>query len=229
MIGRQAVAVAAALALGSVPAFGQGNPPAQAGQAEHMDMADMVCTMGMLPHGGMGGGMMMGGGMQQGAQGGGMQHNMPGMQQGAQAGGMQHNMPGMQHGATMGGMQPSAAGEAMGEMSHPVTPTMLIHHAQELGLTADQQAKVTELAKTSQASCEEHMKAAQASHQAAAAQLEKATPDVDGYEQGMKEAAEHLIEGHVAVVKAGVAAEALLTPEQRQKLTAAARTMHGGK
>lgn len=226
MISRQVTLAVAALALGGAPAAAQGHAHAQAGPGQDAAMAEMACTMGMLPHADMGGSMPGGQGMM-GMMGGQV------MQHGTQTGGMQHNMPGMQHG-TMGMMQHGAAGQARGgeavaEPAHPVTPAMLIRHAGDLGLTADQQAKVSELAKTSQTACAQHMQAAQASHQAAAALLRKATPDVTGYEQGLKEAAGHMIAGHVAVVQAGIEAEALLTPEQRQKLEASAAGMHGGK
>ena len=251
MTVRQVLMAATALGLASAPVRAQ--QPAAAGHAEGM-MA-MVCTMGMFPHPGMGEGMMggqgMGGMMQPGAAGSGMQPGamMGGMQHGAMGGmkqdsagkagaaaqpgamgGMQHGATGgMQHGAA-GGMQHGAAAPAagsMGGMEHPVTPAMLIDHAQDLGLTSEQQAKVTQLAQTSQASCEQHMQAAEASHKAAAAVLDGAHPDVAAYQSKLREVADHIIEAHVAVVKAGLEASAVLTPAQREKLAATARSMHG--
>jgi uncharacterized membrane protein len=189
----------------------------------------MICTMGMLPHPGLGGGMMggqgMGGMMQQGAAAGGMQHGaMGGVRQdsAARPGAMQHGaMGGTQHGAAAQG-----AGQEMPGIEHPITPTMLIHHAKELELTAEQQAKVTQLARTSQASCETHLKAAAESHKAASTVLDNASVDVGAYQGRLREAADHAIEAHVAVVKAGVDAAALLSPAQREKLAATARA-HG--
>jgi hypothetical protein len=257
MTGRHALVALAALALGSAPVLAQGvhapGQPAAAGESHQMGATAMICTMGMLPHPGMGamGGMMGGqgmggmmgqgaaGGVQQGAAAGGMQHGAAagGMQHGAAAGGMQHGAAaggvqqgaaagGMQHGAAAGGMQHGAAtgqaasGQGMGGMEHPVTPTMLIHHAEDLALTAEQQGRVTELARTSQASCEQHLQAAATSHHAAAALLNQDSPDISAYEAKLREAVDHLLQAHVTVIKAGAEARAVLTPAQREKLSA---------
>jgi uncharacterized membrane protein len=217
------LAALAALALGGTPALAQAHAHGQAsaGEGHEGGMTAMVCTMGMLPHtGGMSEGMQQGGMM------GGMQQRgaMMGMQHGATTGGMQH-------GAATGSMQHGAAGQAAAAegaagMDHPVTPTMLIHHAQDLGLTEPQQAKLGELAKSSQAACEQHLKQAVDSHRTAASLLGAAAPDVAGYQARLGEASDHLIEAHVAVVKAGIEARAMLTPAQREKLAATAHAMH---
>jgi len=236
MMKRHILVGTVALCVSTTPAFGQGHQhpaPAAAGQGQDTGAQAMICTMGMLPHPGMGG--MMGeqgmGGMQHGAMAGG------GMQDGAMAGGgMQHGaMAGlrrdsahagaMQHGA-MG--QPGAAGMAQDAMPHPVTPTMLLHHATELALTAEQQSQVTQLAESSQASCRQHLELATKSHQAATAALQQnlAAPDVTAYESRLREASAHVLDAHVAVVKAGAEAAALLSADQKEKLAATARMEH---
>jgi hypothetical protein len=244
MTGRQVLSALAALALGSAPAFAQGGQAQgqAAGEAHEMSAHAMICTMGMLPHPGTGGAMMggqgmggmmqgMGGMMQQGTAAGGMQHGAMGgvKQDSAKGAAMAHGAGGMQHGAgnqapagqAMGGMQHAAGAAAehgMEGMEHPVTPTMLLHHAQEIGLTAEQQEKVSELARTSQASCEQHLEAAAGSHKAAAALLGQDSPDVAAYQARLRETLDHILQGHVAVIKAGIEAKALLAPDQRDKL-----------
>lgn len=223
----------AALALAAVPVSAQGHDhaAAPADQAHQMDANAMICSMGMLPHGNMGGGMgmmnRMGGGgmgamMQRGQQPAaqaqvGQQQHQHGQQQPAQAAqGQQH--AGMQHGAT-GGAKMSGMG---GGMEHPLTPTMLIHHAKDLELTQDQVAKVTALATSSKSDCETHMKAAMEAHHAASALLggPAATPDLGAYEGKLREATTHVLQAHVGVVRAGQQARALLTPAQIEKLAA---------
>jgi Spy/CpxP family protein refolding chaperone len=198
----------------------------------------MICSMGMLPHPGMGSGMGMmdkpaggmmqhgaaAGGAQQGAAAGHAQHGAAaGVPPGAAAGHAQHGAAatGVQQGAAAGGMQHGAAAQAghdMGGMDHPVTPAMLMHHAEDLALTAEQQAKVSELAKTSQAACEQHLDAAAAAHKAAAALLDKDAPDLAAYQAKLRETTDHVLQGHLAVVKAGLEGRAILTPEQAAKL-----------
>lgn len=228
----------AALALGAVPVSAQGHDhaAAPADQAHQMDANAMICSMGMLPHGNMGGGMGM---MQKGGMGGMMQktqapagqaqagHAQHGQPQPAQAQGQQH--AGMQHGA-MGGEKMAGekmaggkmGGMAMGDMQHPLTPTMLIHHAKDLELSQDQVAKVTALATSSKSECETHMKAAMDAHRAATALLggPAATPDLAAYEGRLREATTHVLQAHVGVVRAGQQARALLTPAQIEKLSA---------
>lgn len=210
-----------ALALAAAPAAAQTHEHGAAKAGQEMGPTAMICSMGMLPHpgmGGMGGMMKSGGGMM-----GGMQH---GQAQG-QAQGMQHGQ--MQHGNTAGSDKPAAtAMEHQGGMEHPVTPTMLLHHAKDLELTQDQVAKVTQLATASQAACETHLKAATEAHHAAAALLGDAAtnPDVAQYEARLREAITHVLQAHVGVVKAGVEAKAVLTPAQVDKLKASAKMEH---
>ena len=237
MKSRHSFVAAAALAFVATPALAQNQDhaaaPAQAGQ-QHA----MMCTMAMLPHGNMGGGM--GGMMQQG----GMAHGQMQGQQGAKAP-MQHGqMQGekMQHGQMQhaqaqvqaaekqaqaaekqaAAMQAAAMqhGAMQGDMKHPVTPTMLIHHAQDLALTPDQVTKVTALVTASTADCQNHLKAAMDAHQSAFELLgaPSSSPDLAAYEAKLREATTHVLQAHIGVVKAGQEARALLTAEQLQKL-----------
>ena len=230
MKSRHPFIAAAALAFVATPALAQHQDhaaaPAQAGQ-QHA----MMCTMAMLPHGNMGGGM--GGMMQQG----GMAHGQMQGQQGAKAP-MQHGqMQGekMQHGQMQHAQAPAAGkpaqaaekqaagmqhGAMEGGMKHPVTPTMLIHHAQDLALTPDQVTKVTALVTASTADCQNHLKAAMDAHQSAFELLgaPSSSPDLAAYEAKLREATTHVLQAHIGVVKAGQEARALLTAEQLQKL-----------
>lgn len=210
----------AVLALAAAPAAAQSHEHGAAQAGQEMGPSAMICSMGMLPHGPMAGGAGMGGMggmMKSGGMMGGMQH---GQAQGqAQQGQMKHGQ--MQHGNTAGHDKPAAtAMEHAGGMEHPVTPTMLLHHAKDLELTEDQVAKVTQLATASKAACETHLGAAGDAHKAAAALLgdAAATPDLAQYQAKLGEAIRHVVEAHVGVVKAGVDAKALLTPAQVEKL-----------
>lgn len=221
MNSRHSFVAITVLAFGATPVLAQGHDHAAAAPAQAGQQHAMVCTMAMLPHGNMAGGM--GGMMQQGSMmSGQMQHGQmqqgekPQMQHGQAAGEkMQHGQ--MQHGQAQGEKMPHAM---QGGMKHPVTPTMLIHHAQDLSLTQDQISKVTALVTASTADCQTHMKAAMESHRSAFELLgaPNSTPDLAAYEAKLREATTHVLQAHMAVVKAGQEARALLTPEQAQKL-----------
>lgn len=197
------------------------------GMGMQMDMAEMVCSMGMLPHGGMGQGM---GGMGQGMGGGmmgGMQHGQGGMM-GGMMGGMKGNAAKadstMKH-EGMAGMKPGAQGAMAGMkhegmaagMQHPITPIMLVHHAKDINLTEAQVASFTKLADTSKTACQAHLKQAMGAHEAALPMLGP-SQDLAGYEASLKAASSHMIMAHMTVVRAGADAANQLTAAQKQKL-----------
>ena len=230
----------AGLTLAAAPALAQEPTPAPA--AAHADMAThMVCEMGALP-GHMGG--MQGMKSMEGMKGmeamKGMESMRPGQPpaaaparpaqpaqpaqpgqpaQPAQAPGHQ----GMQHGQPAAG--PGMAGMMAG-MDHTRTAHMLAEHGDEMGLalTEAQKTQMMELATSAKASCETHLKAAHTEHAAAQAALQGG--DLDAYEDKLEDAAEHVIQAHVPVIRSGIEAKALLTDEQRAKLPAKAHGAH---
>jgi Spy/CpxP family protein refolding chaperone len=111
-------------------------------------------------------------------------------------------------------------------MMGPPTPGMLLHHKQQLNLSAEQVNKLETLQKQAEAACSEHMRLGMEEHRAANQLLQAGSPDFAAYTARMKQAAAHMAEGHVAMAKAGVEARALLTPEQRESLSGMMEKMH---
>lgn len=126
----------------------------------------------------------------------------------AQEGHGQHAVPTMQE----GGMQ-----HCMAMMGGP-HPQMLLHHAEELALTADQVSRLEALRDEAKQAAGAHMQPAMQAHMAAAKLLEGDAPDFAGYEARLGEAASHMVKAHVAVARVAVQAAALLTAEQRSEL-----------
>jgi Spy/CpxP family protein refolding chaperone len=138
----------------------------------------------------------------------------PGMMHGNPA---QHPMPGMHHQG--GGQHPM-------DMMGPPTPAMLLHHKQELALTSAQVTRLEALQKEAEPACVRHMQLAMSGHRAANQLLTPTTPDFAAFSKTLKEAVEHMVDGHVVMARAAVASRALLTAAQRQKLEQLMREMH---
>lgn len=187
-----AFASTAALALGAAsPLLAQENqypqPPMQM-----PDMAAMHC----------------GGGM------GDMMHGMAGMM---------YRMPGMRADSmmrdTMRNMMPFMMRSMMRDMMSmmgPPTPGMILDYKDQLKLTPDQVTRLTALQKQAETTCREHMRLGMEAHQAANRLLEADKPDFMAFTAKLKEAAGHMVEAHVAMAKAAVAARGDLTTAQRQ-------------
>jgi Spy/CpxP family protein refolding chaperone len=135
-------------------------------------------------------------------------------------------------GGMMSGMMPPGRGMGMGgqEMMHgmmgPPAPAMILHHKDKLGLNASQVTRLEALQKEAEPVCMQHMKLAMTTHQAANQLLESAAPDFAAYSAKLKEATAHMVEGHVAMAKAAVAAREVLTTAQRQTLKDLMEQMH---
>lgn len=114
----------------------------------------------------------------------------------------------------------------MMEMMGPPTPAMILHHKEELKLSADQVARLENLQKQAEPACTQHMRMAMELHRAANAMLDDATPDFAAYTARLKEATSHMAEGHVAMAKAAVGARDVLTPAQRTSLKESMARMH---
>ena len=122
-------------------------------------------------------------------------------------------MGGMMH---MSGHKMGSKEMMSGMMSVP-SPAMLLRHKDELDLNATQVTQLETLQKQAQPACMQHMQMGMTEHRAADQMLAAAKPDLAAYSAKMKEATAHMVEGNVAMLKAGIAARDILTPAQRQK------------
>lgn len=150
-------------------------------------------------------------------------HDMAAMHCGAGMSAMTPAMPPGQH--AMPGMRAESPVHGM-DMMGPPAPAMILHHKQELGLNAAQVTRLETLQNEAQPVCMRHMQLAMAGHQAANQLLEAAAPDFTTYAAKLKETTAHMVEGQVAMAKAGVAAREVLTPAQRQTLKTLMEQMH---
>lgn len=137
--------------------------------------------------------------------------------------GMMHGMP---SGQAMPGMRADSMHSMMMQMIGPPTPAMILSHKGQLGLSADQVSRLESLQKQAQPACAGHMRLGMESHRAANQLLEVASPDFAAYSAKLKEATAHLVEGHVAIARAAVAARSVLTAAQRQTLKDRMAEMH---
>jgi Spy/CpxP family protein refolding chaperone len=97
----------------------------------------------------------------------------------------------------------------------------------ELSLTAEQKTRLEALRTQSSEAAHPHMQQAMAAHQKAVQTLQGDSPDLVAYESALKEATNHMTAMHVASARAGIDARAVLTPDQRMKLTNATTMMRG--
>lgn len=126
----------------------------------------------------------------------------------------------------MGGMAGMTGMSGMMDSMGPPMPGMLLMHKDQLKLTTAQVSKLTTLQTQAENACAAHMKLAMTAHQSAAKMLDASAPDFDAFAAKLREAAGHMIEGHVAMARAAVAARQELTAEQRQTLSTLAKSMH---
>lgn len=161
-----------------------------------------------------------------------MRMGAPGQQGGMMDQGMMqmcHAMMG--RGGGMGGHAMMGGGGAM--QGHPMmdgggmmgmmqglgpSPAALVGAADRLGLTPGQVSRLEALAMSSGESHQAHMDAATAARQEAAEALGADSADLDAYEEGLSRAADHMVQAHMDMVRAGLDATAVLTPEQRAEL-----------
>ena len=127
----------------------------------------------------------------------------------------------MGEGSGMGGHAMMGGGD-MGMMSlmqgvQP-TPADVLGAEERLQLTPEQKASMESLANAAAESRQAHMQAAMAARQRAAEALKAEVPDLAAYERDLQEAADHMVQAHVAMTRASLEARAALTPEQRAEL-----------
>ena len=122
-----------------------------------------------------------------------------------------------------------------GEMGHGMGPMMsgmpgpgaLLHAAEALALTAQQKTQLQTLQTRLQETAAPHRQQVMAAQQKMSAIMHGDKPDLAAYETAMKEAMGHMAAMHVAAARAGLEARALLTTDQRARLSNATSVMHG--
>lgn len=113
--------------------------------------------------------------------------------------------------------QAPAMHQCMDMMGGPPA-AMLLMHREQLELTADQVTRLEGIRDRTHASAHEHMQPVKEAHTRAAELLRADAPDLDEYEDALEDAAEHMVEAHVALVSGNLEARQVLTAEQRSKL-----------
>lgn len=120
-------------------------------------------------------------------------------------------------GAMMGGGGPMM-GQGMhgGGMMMGTPGSVLLGAADELGLNADQKQKLEDIQKTATSTMTAQMQVAMTARQKAAEATSGDAPDMDAYGKALRQAADAMVQAHLAMAQASVEARAVLTPEQRQ-------------
>lgn len=133
---------------------------------------------------------------------------------------------GMMQGGGMGRDTMDRMGGDMGMMS-PSTPgpAMLVRMGRVLGLTEEQTTELEAIQSSLTDDRATHMPLAKEAHEQAAASIAGDEPDLNAYEDTLREAMGHMIAVHVSVARAAFDARAVLTDEQRSRLEGATAMM----
>lgn len=129
---------------------------------------------------------------------------------------MHHGMEAMHQG--MASMHRGMAGMHCAMMDG-TAPGMVLRHADHLGLSTDQVRQIETLRDRTHAAAMPHMRQAMTAHTGARALLDVDQPDLDAYEEGLRDAASHMVQAHAAMARAAVATRDVLSDEQRDQLT----------
>lgn len=97
-------------------------------------------------------------------------------------------------------------------------PHLLLQHREALELSAEQVTRLEALQERARETAMPHMQPAMQAHMAAAELLKGDSPDFEGYEAGVREAADHMVLAHVAMARVAVDARGVLTAEQAGRL-----------
>lgn len=98
-------------------------------------------------------------------------------------------------------------------------PRMLLHMKDALQLSDDQVSRLEEIRTNIQEERKTHTEAARAARKAAhEAMTGEGSPDVDTHEEHLREAADHHVQAHMAMVRAHQQARDVLTEDQRSNV-----------
>lgn len=96
-------------------------------------------------------------------------------------------------------------------------PAMILRHADELDLSAEQVDRLEALHRA-RAERAQPMQPMMEAHMAAAEAVKGESPDLEAYEAHLREAMGHMVRAHVDMARAAVEARAILTAEQTDEL-----------
>jgi len=150
-------------------------------------------------------------------------------------------VPGMMgQGVGMGGMMPMMCegmmgpgmmemmGQGMGMMATGGPgPAMILRMGEALDLTDEQRAQVQAIESEYSDFVQPLMAAVMEAHQDAATALQGDSPDFGAYERALREAADQMVQAHVAMAQAAADGGGVLTEEQRQQLQGSMQMMRG--
>lgn len=106
-------------------------------------------------------------------------------------------------------------------------PGMILRMGDALGLTDEQRAELEAIQEEYQETVAPMMSSMMEIHRDAAERLTGDSPDFDAYEGALREAADAMVEAHVAMARAASEARAVLTDEQRAQLQRGMQMMQG--
>lgn len=146
----------------------------------------------------------------------------------------------MGQGVGMGGMMPMMCegmmgpgmmemmGQGMGMMATGGPgPAMILRMGEALDLTDEQRTQVQAIESEYSDSVQPLMAAVMEAHQDAATALQGDSPDFGAYERALREAADQMVQAHVAMAQAAADGGGVLTEEQRQQLQGSMQMMRG--
>ncbi len=150
-------------------------------------------------------------------------------------------VPGMMgQGVGMGGMMPMMCegmmgpgmmemmGQGMGMMATGGPgPAMILRMGEALDLTDEQRTQLQAIQSEYSDSVQPLMAEVMEAHQDATTALEGDSPDFRAYERTLREAADQMVQAHVAMAQAAAEGGHVLTEEQRQQLQGSMQMMRG--
>jgi len=127
-----------------------------------------------------------------------------------------------------GGMMEMMMAEGMGMMgTGGPGPGMILRMGDALGLMGEQRAELEAIQAEYQETAAPIMSSMMHFHRDSAESLAGDSPDFDAYEDALREAADTMVEAHVAMARAASETQAVLTDEQRAQLQGRMQMMQG--
>ena len=131
-----------------------------------------------------------------------------------------------QSGMMQGGMMQMMHGQSGMMMGMVMGPGMILRMQGSLELTESQVEQLETLHDSVQSTMRQHMMQGMRVMHAASGMLASDSPDVEAYENQLREATNHMVLAHTVMARAAVEARQVLSPEQRQQLSLARQMMH---
>ena len=104
------------------------------------------------------------------------------------------------------------------EMMVGITPGLVLKHRDALGLSAEQAKRMGSLEQELNTSAAPHMRIAMSGHPSALDLLSTENPDLPLHEQKLRQHADHMVQGQMAMIRIAVHTRRSLSAEQQEKL-----------